>query len=210
MELLQLLQLYCLNWVIIFSGVFLQFTPSFESHGLCWSSALLQRHPSQLVLVLSCWCAGWKKATTVWPSFLYLYGCILSVVTNVDNLSHLMPFKSYWTFKPGSRPWYPCPIRFCRIMWYLKCWVTYVPQFHAFFSPSYVDLWSANLASDAVASTWFWTNHLQFMAWYAPLSSLFYLCCLTYGYRSVSLQIWSMILVVYFILWCTFFDWLCT
>ena len=87
-------------------------------------------------------------------SFLYFSVFILAVVTAVDNLSHLMPFNRYQTFDPGSRPWYPYSIRFPRMIWYMTCQATYFSQFHAFFSLSNIDIWSTNLASDAVILTW--------------------------------------------------------
>ena len=57
-----------------------------------------------------------KKVTTASKSFSYLSGCTLTVVTAVDNLSHLLLFNRYQTFDPGSRPCYPYSIRFPRMI----------------------------------------------------------------------------------------------
>ena len=124
-------------------------------------------------LLLTYWV---MKVTTASKSFLFLSGCALTVATAVDSLSHLMPFNRYQTFDPGSRPWYQYSIRFLRITWYLICWATYFSQFHAFCSPSYVDICKVILASEAVMLTLFGPNYLEWMAYYAPLQSFLDLC----------------------------------
>ena len=79
----------------------------------------------------------------------------LTAVTTEDNLSHLMPLSRYQIFDPGSRSWYPYSTRFPRIILYLTCWAIYCSQSHAFFSPSYIDIWSAISVFDPVALIWF-------------------------------------------------------
>ena len=105
-----------------------------------------------------------RKATTASKSFLYQSGCTLTAATAVDNLLHLMLFNSYQSFDPWGRPWYPYSKRFARIIWYLTQQATYFSQFHALFSPSYVDICRVISDSDAVTLTWFGPSHLEWMA----------------------------------------------
>ena len=67
-------------------------------------------------------------------------------------------------FDPGSRPRCPYSIKFPRMRWYLAWWAIYFSHFHAFFSPSYVDVCNAYLTFDAVMLTWFGPSHVQWMA----------------------------------------------
>ena len=125
------------HWVIFISGILLQLNLPLKvppvvmifCHlvGLLWpTEATFTLDDGVLLLMYLV-----RMATTVLKSFSYLSGCAMTVVTAVDNLSHILPFNMFHTFDPGSRPWYPYSIRFPRIMCYLTCWVIYIYQFHA-------------------------------------------------------------------------------
>ena len=193
LKFIHLLVLCHWHWVILFPGVFLQLNLSFESAAVSADLLLLGRSDlaDRVNLHTQCWwslsiyCV--RTVTTASKYFSYLSGCTLTMVTAVENLSHLMPFNRYQTFDLRSRPWYQYSIRFPRIICYLTFGAKYFYEFHAFFPLSCVGALSAT--SDAVVLIWFGLNLLEGMAKNAPLPSLLDLCCLTYGYRSMSLQI---------------------
>ena len=134
------------------------------------------------------WSLYWlRNGTIVSKFFWYLSGCILTVVTSVHNLSHLMPLSRYQAFNPGLRPWHPHSIWLPRVIWLLTCWATYFSQFHAFFWPSYVDICKAITASNFVVLTWF--SPTTSNGWHSSPSAIpIGLVMFRYGYRTVSLQ----------------------